>query len=721
VIDPQQNPDGRDRFAHHFQIAYGIEPAAYPLAAEHNEPWPGGRTNHYYFDLNRDWFALTQPETRGRIKILLEWYPQVMADLHEMGGNSTYYFAPGADPFNPHITAGQKASIEIYGKANAKWFDEFGFDYFTREVFDEFYPGYGASWPLYQGSLGMTYEQASTRGLVYRRMDGTDLLFRDAVHHHFVASVATTETTATHREKLLRDFYDYRKTAIDEGQRESVREYIFPNQGDTTALAKMVGILVEQGIEVRRSGASFSACGKSYPAGSYAISLAQPTKRLIRSILDPDVPLEEDFAREQERRRKKGLRDQIYDVTGWSLPLMYNLECDACGEAVSGDFELAEAELIPPGTMTGGQAKVAYLVPWGTAASGRLLAAALREGLRIHSSDKSFTQNDREYPRGTLIIKVDENPNDVHQILDRLVQTSGAEVVATSSSWVEDGVNFGSGNVLHVRRPRVAMAWDIPTSGNAAGSTRFVLERQYGYPVTAIRGFALANADLSLFDVLILPEGSYNLVFRESTAERLENWVRSGGTLIGIGSALDYLTGEDVALLATSRENKAQEGDGEKPEKKNEKEAAGTLLTSEEEYLAAIRPSKDRPDSVAGVLVKAKMDPDHWMTAGVEGTVNALVRGRSIFSPLTLDKGVNAAVFLGPDELLASGYIWEENRKQLAYKPFIMVQNHGRGLVVGFTADPNFRAYLDGLNVLFLNAVFRGPARARPLVSPSLR
>src|SRR5947209_15290390 len=196
VLDPMQNPDGRNRFVENFDIAEGLEPDASPLAAEHNEPWPGGRTNHYYFDMNRDWFAMTQPETVGRIKAVQQWFPLVFVDLHEMGSDSTYYFAPEANPYNPHIIKSQRDSLEWFGRNNAHWFDQYGFSYFTKESYDEFYPGYGASWPLYFGSIAMTYEQGSTRGLIVRRSDGVIVNYRDTVRQHCVASISTAETAA---------------------------------------------------------------------------------------------------------------------------------------------------------------------------------------------------------------------------------------------------------------------------------------------------------------------------------------------------------------------------------------------------------------------------------------------------------------------------------------------------------------------------------------------
>ncbi|MEE9171047.1 MAG: M14 family metallopeptidase, partial [bacterium] len=203
IIDPMENPDGRDRFVNYFRQTRGRWPNADQKAAEHNEDWPGGRTNHYLFDMNRDWFALTQPETRGRVKAYLEWYPQVFVDLHEMGSNSTYYFAPPADPLNPEMPPEQRKWLERFGRNNARWFDRMQFDYFTREVFDSFYPGYGEGWPMFQGSIGMTYEQASARGLVVKREDETTMHYRDTVQHHLISSLATAETAAAQHESLL--------------------------------------------------------------------------------------------------------------------------------------------------------------------------------------------------------------------------------------------------------------------------------------------------------------------------------------------------------------------------------------------------------------------------------------------------------------------------------------------------------------------------------------
>ncbi|MGD9021560.1 MAG: M14 family metallopeptidase, partial [Lysobacterales bacterium] len=496
VLDPVQNPDGRDRFIHHFEMAEGLAPDSDRISAEHNEPWPGGRTNHYLFDMNRDWFMLTQPESRGRVELLQQWYPVVFVDAHEMGSDSTYYFAPEAVPYNPHLATDQRNSLELFGRNNARWFDTFGIDYFTREVFDAFYPGYGASWPSLYGAIGMTYEQASSRGLVVRQYDGNEMSFAFTIRNHFVTSLSTAEVTARNREKFLSEFYDYRASAIEEGRKDDIRAYILPAQPDQAAADKLAGLLVRQGVEVGRADAPFSACGVSYGPGAYVVNTAQPAKRFIRTMLDVSVPMEDDFLAEQERKRAKGLRDDIYDVTAWSMPLMMNVEMNACSRAVAGSFTAAGPELVQPGSVAAGEASVGYLVPWGSAPAVRLLSRALRDGLNVKTTDKAFTHQGKRYPAGTLIIDAADNPDNLDDAIARLAHETGAHAIPVGDSWVTDGPNFGSFHVVRINAPKVAIAWDEPTSSYSAGNTRFVIERQFDLPVTAIRTPQLVSADL---------------------------------------------------------------------------------------------------------------------------------------------------------------------------------------------------------------------------------
>jgi hypothetical protein len=428
----------------------------------------------------------------------------------------------------------------------------------------------------------------------------------------------------------------------------------------------------------------------------------------------------------------------MYDVTAWSLPMQYGIPAIATAEVSSGSFEPVKAGELPPGKIVGPKPDVAYLVPWGLSSAARFLASALQEDIKIDTTDKEFKLAGREFPRGTLIVKVKENAADLPDKMDRLAKTSGAEIVATNTGWVDEGANFGSNRVFSVPKPTIALAWDRPTSSAAAGATRFVLEREYGYPVTVVRTDQLARGDLHQFDVIILPDTGgpegYNEVLGANGARRLTDWVQSGGTLIGLGGgAVSWLADSRTGLLAITQEDVARPPDKDakpptsvpaQPPSQPSAAAApaapqapqrvpGKLIATPEEFEKAIEAPTELPDSLHGVLIRAKVDPEQWVSAGVPDTVYVLASGRAIFTPIKLDRGFNAAYFVGPDQLLASGYIWDQNRKQLAYKPFVVVQKNGRGSVVGFTEDPNFRGYMDGLNLLFLNAVFRGPAHSR--------
>jgi hypothetical protein len=329
-IDPLQNPDGRDRFTSRYYSTVGLEPSADRYSADHNEPWPNGRTNHYLFDMNRDWLAMTQPETKGRIKALNHYLPQVVTDVHEMGGDSTYYFAPAAEPFNPLMTEQQINNMNQIGQNHARHFDAMGYAYFTREVFDAFYPGYGDSWPTFYGASASTYEVGSARGEVFKRRNGSLYTYADSVQQHFVASVSTIEATALMREQLLSDFYNYQLGAIREGEKSRQRFHLIPQQADRAGAHKLAVLLSQHGIEVQQTTQDIKACGQELSAGSYVIDSAQPRGRMARTMLQQQIDMAKDFIDKQEQRRSKNLRDQIFDLTAWSLPLMFNLDVVRC-------------------------------------------------------------------------------------------------------------------------------------------------------------------------------------------------------------------------------------------------------------------------------------------------------------------------------------------------------------------------------------------------------
>ncbi len=712
IIDPTQNPDGRARFLNSFTAARGLRPDESRFTAEHDQPWPGGRTNHYLFDMNRDWFAMTQPETRGRVAAMLEWRPMVVVDAHEMSGDSTYFFAPSAEPFNPYVVQSQRDAQDLIGRNHGRWFDQFGYDYFTREVYDAFYPGYGDMWPTLQGAVAMTYEQASARGLVWRRRDGSLLTYGEAVEHHFVASLSTAEVVAANRERFVRDYVDFRASAAsDQTGPQAVLLDLASNRWGAERLARS---LAAQGIEVRRIDGPASACGTRFEAGAFEISFNQPAGRLARTLLEETTDLPRGFMQEQERRRARGLGVELYDVTAWSLPLMHNVEAVTCRRA-SGltSYPVSASDPI---TSTGSNAGAGwgYAIAWDDAGQARLVAALVAAGVPARSTDLPFRVGDRVFPRGSVVVPRHGAPANLDSLIARLGDEIGARFVGLASSWVDEGPNPGSDNFLPVHAPRVAMLWDTGTDSNSAGATRYVLEQRYGIPVSVIRAGTLGRADLSVFDVVILPEQGrpgYSSVLGESGSAQLTRFVRAGGVLIGLGDATRWMAEPEVGLVPARRERAA---DTARPGGNRDQAVvdAVTLETSDE--LDAVEAEQGAmPDYSPGALLHVVANADAWMSAGYDRGAAVLVTGSDIYAPISLDEADTAMRFAGPDTLVAGGYLWAESATQLAYKPFVISNSMGSGQVIAFTQAPTTRAYLEGLDLLLLNAVLLGPAHSR--------
>ena len=736
LIDPMQNPDGRARFV--FQHLQGRAAAADPTPynAEHDEPWPGGRSNHYLFDMNRDWFAQTQPETRGRIQVAREYWPHVNVDLHEQGGDNTYYFAPPADPLNPHITKSQIAAFDLFGRANGQRFDERGWPYFIREVYDSFYPGYGESWPIFQGSIGMTYEQASARGLSFARSDGTTLTYRDGVMHHFNAAIVTAVTAARNRERLVRDFLEYRRSAVAEGEKGPVREYVLVPGHDPSRAALLAKNLATQGIEVRRTTEAVKVGTREVPAGAYVISHAQPSGRLIRNLLDPHIPQPDDFIERQEARRARRQADQIYDITAWSLPLLYDVEVVTSAAPIGAKHEMlptayeaqAPVRSIAPG-------KVGYLVPWGSAAAG-LTADALAQGIRMHSVGGAFTLNGRRYPIGTALIRSSGNPADLH------------------------GAAWCAGR--QVRRGRRAHRYHVRRRRHLARQQRNALPE--GAPgavgVGHTHAVAVGRLDAVHARAPFRPAGHRRArrLARPGEPRRLRRHRAALRQLRGCGDRRRARAAEGLAArrrhvdhagrshpLGHGRERRAarHQAAAEKREPGCTRRQAGagsvqgrwgrrsgsdrgdgwdrcegsgrigpeTVPQSARfDYDAAIKPDRERPDAQPGAILRVIVDTDHWLSAGQDAESQTMIEGSRVFAPLRLNSGRNVGIYAAKDRLIASGLIWPENQDLLVQKAFLMHQPVGQGHVIAFAEDANYRAFSEATMLLFMNAVLLGPS-----------
>lgn len=698
IIDPLQNPDGRDRFVNVFRETRGLFSQSHPASNEHTERWPGGRFNHYWFDMNRDWFRHSQVEVRAKVAAYLEWYPQIYVDSHEMGAENTYYFSPPADPKNPYLSLVQMEWFSRMGQHQAGWFDRYGFGYVTREMFDAFYPGYGSEWPTLQGGLGILWEQASARGLVVDRDDETKLTYEDGVRHNYVSGLATLEFAAENRRKLLADFYLARKRSVELGSEGPIRHYFLLNDNNPERAADLAHLLRRNGIEVRRVDQPLQVAARNIgsavdsefqvPAGSFHVPVAQGAGRLLRALMDQKVEMDEKFLRRQLERNELRLGDEIYDVTAWSLPLAFDVTCLEAG-ALEVPSTVWDPQAAAPAVSLA-TPRVAWLIP-GSDGALQVLSLLLQEGIRVHVNDEPFRIGDRDYDRGTLIVKVSGNPQTTGKRLQEICQEFRVEVVPVDTAWVQQGAHMGGPDVHWVAPPRILLVVGAPTS-EACGHTWHLFDERLRYPTTRVKAEDLGQVKLDEFNTIILPDGDYSPSqgFDKAFADRLRDWSDRGGTLITLRGATAWAADPEIGLLKNLVVQRKVELPGDR---------------KEEEKI-----EKVRPDNVPGAFFHASVFQKHWVTYGYRPELDVFYSGSLILSPTGETEGRSLVTFAAEDKLLTSGFCWPASQKLLAGTPYAVYRSMGEGHLIAFTDDPNFRAMYPALQRLFMNAALFGGA-----------
>ena len=706
IIDPVQNPDGRERFITYQRQVRGVIPRTDPHAAEHVEAWPSGRYNHFLFDLNRDWFFQTQAETRGKVRAYLDWMPQVFVDLHEMSREATYYFAPPAEPVNAHISERTWRWWEIFGKENAAVFDRAGFDYYTKETFDGFYPGYGDSWPTLHGAVGMTYEQATVRGLAIETDDGSTRSLEDAVRRHMTASLSTIRAAAAHRAELLGDYRGLREESIEKGRSGPARTYLIPARGRPTE-SRLAGLLALQGVEVLRAERQFSARVRGYDAGearrirfeegTFIVPVSQPAGRLVSALMEMDPLLPDRVIAEEERRRRLDEDSILYDVTSWSLPILVGAEAYWTSESPRVPASPARAaDLSPAGTVKplgGGSVDPAsihaYLLSYDSNAAARAVLSLLKTGHRVQVASRGLRIGEADFPPGTFIIKAKGNPGSLHQTVLSIAGDTGVTFHAARSGLTDEGIDLGSPSVVTMKLPRVAVAYGEPVTPSSLGAVTYMLESIYELPHTPIRVPTLGTADLDRYDVIVLPDASaspgYGDLLGESGLRRLKTWIEAGGTLVTLKGASAFAAEEETGLITARRLLQPAQAEADPN---------------------AEDPGPD-PDSVPGAILRIALEPTRYLAFGYgpEGAV-------PLNSDLAFSAGEKSrtiATFAGVERLRLSGFIFQESLDLLAGSSYLIEEPLGTGSVVLFADDPNFRGQWESLNRLFLNSVLFPP------------
>ncbi len=672
IIDPCINPDGRDRYVNWYNQVKNEPYNVSQQAAEHHEPWPGGRPNHYLFDLNRDWAWATQIETRERLKIYNQWLPHIHADFHEQGINDPYYFAPAAEPFHEIITPFQRDFQTRIGKNHAGYFDKEGWLYFTGERFDLLYPSYGDTYPTFNGAIGMTYEQAGhgRAGLGIKTDEGYILTLKDRLKHHYTTGISTVEVASRNASELNNEFqnyfdhedFEYKSYALNgtPDKLESLKElldlheikYAYSNSG------KISGFNFRE----NRNG-SFNS-----DENTLVISTDQPKGKMVKVLFEP----------------KTKLADSVtYDITAWSLPYAYGLDAVASKKIISGS-KRSIARNIQNRSNPG---SAGYITKWDSMQDAQFLAELLNNEIRVRFSEVPFESNGQNFAPGSLIITKSDNlkiENFDTKVIE-IANKNGRQLLSAETSFAGSGPDFGSSEIKIINNQRVAVLKGNEVNSLNFGEIWYFFEQDLDYPLTPINTEYFNRVDLNDFDVLVLPEGWYTDFMTEDNIEKISSWIKSGGKLIAIGSA-----------IGTFNE---KEGFGIKENSSTEKDST---VSTPNLVPYAQRERESIKNLISGSIVKTQLDNSHPMAFGYKDIYFSLKLSSDSYE--LLSEGYNISYIKEPE--VVAGFAGSEAIKKLQNSLVFGEVLMGDGSVIYLVDNPLSRAFWQNGKLFFANAIF---------------
>ncbi|QHI38826.1 hypothetical protein IMCC3317_42260 [Kordia antarctica] len=666
IVDPCINPDGRDRYVNWYNQVASFPYNSSQKAKEHDEPWPGGRPNHYLFDLNRDWAWATQVETRQRLKVYNKWLPHIHVDFHEQGINEPYYFAPAAEPFHEVITDWQRDFQTQIGKNHAGYFDKEGWLYFTKERFDLLYPSYGDTYPTFNGAIGMTYEQAGhgRAGLGIINDEGDLLSLKDRIAHHHTTGLSTVEISSKNADKLNLEFKKFfSKNDF------TYKSYVL--EGNQNRINKLAELLDRHEIKYGFTSNS-SVKGFDYESSSQksttvpfglVVSTNQPKANMVKVLFEPNATLSDSLT---------------YDITAWSIPYAYGLKTVASKTLVASD------PINKVFAVNAEKDATAYVARWNTVNDAAFLSDLLQKGFRVRFSEKPFTSGGNTFDSGSLIITRSDNKNieDLHKKVTDIANTSEITLSSLKSGFSDTGVDLGSPDVKEIKMPKVAVMSGKATRSLGFGELWYFFEQELKFPVTNINSSDFSANTLNSFNVLVLPDGNYESLFDEEKLKLLKNWVSRGGKVIAIGSSLKIFEGKDDFGLSKKE--------------KDEEDAKKTIVSyakSEREKISNL---------ITGAIFKTKVDNTHPLAFGYGESYFTLKLGSTAYN--YLEKGYTVSYL--EDTKAVSGFAGYKAAKNIENTLVFGEHRIGRGSMIYMVDNPMFRAFWENGKLFFANAVF---------------
>ncbi|GAB2652576.1 M14 family metallopeptidase [Flavihumibacter cheonanensis] len=677
LIDPCLNPDGRDRYVNWYTTVIGQTINPEPIAREHREPWPGGRSNHYNFDLNRDWAWQTQKESQHRLKVYNTWLPQVHVDFHEQGVNEPYYFAPAAEPFHEVITPWQREFQTMIGKNHARYFDKEGWLYFTKERFDLFYPSYGDTYPTYHGAIGMTYEQGGIRaGLGIINEDGDTLTLVDRVQHHFTTGISTVEITSQHAARVVKEFRNYFTNVLAKPAGE-FKSWVIKNDG-TDRVSRLTSLLDKNLVDWSyASSASYSGLNyftgksESFKAepGDIVINLNQPKGNFVKVLFE----------------RNSAITDSAtYDITAWSMPYVYGLKAYGVTNFITATTKTTPAFkdiAVDPNAY-------AYAIKWDGLNSAKFLAAALKKGLKVRFTQQPFQSGNQNFEKGSLLVtKAANSGKDILKEVQQIAAETQSQLYSIPSGFVDKGYDFGSSNVRIINAPKVALLAGENISSLGFGELWHFFDTQLKYPVTVMSANDFIREGMNTYDVLILADGSYDFFNKKELNDDLKAWVRRGGKIIALENAVAQMARADWGI-------KMKDGEDKKSEGKSDYSVLRKFENRERDWLK---------NSMPGSIFRLELDNTHPLGFGYPDYYYSLKQDGNLYEFFKED-GWNVGVIKRDNYV--SGFAGSDIRPKLNDALLIGAQDMGRGQVIYFADNPIFRSFWENGKLLLCNALF---------------
>ncbi len=684
ILDPCINPDGRDRYVNWYNTMVGQQYNPRLDSREHREPWPGGRSNHYNFDLNRDWAWQTQQESQARLAQYNRWLPQVHVDYHEQGINQPYYFAPAAQPYHEMLTKWQRDFQDTIGRNHAKYFDRNGWLYFTKEIFDLFYPSYGDTYPLYNGGIGMTYEQGGggAGGLGADTDEGDTLTLVDRVMHHFTTSLSTVEVSSNNSALLIKNFRKFFNDAVSGSVGEYKTYVIKAGPDDADRISALLGLLKKNAIQYSYgSGAGRGynyASGKeeafTVGTGDIVVSSAQPKATLVDVLFEPNAKL---------------VDSATYDITAWALPYVYGLNAYASKTAING----SGAPVTDSVTNAAAPAdQYGYVIRWIGMSSARATGQLLKAGIKVRYTEDPFETGGQKFAAGSIMIIKKGNEKfgaSLWSMVNTICTANNVKMNPITTGMVDKGYDLGSSKVHPLKFLKVALLTGEGTSSLGAGEVWHFFERELGYPITLINAADAGRADWTKIDVVIMPDGNYKSLQDKTAAATFYQWIQGGGHVVALEGAVTQLSQQEWSTLKLRKDD-----DKDTANKKDPYKALKVFDNRDKENL---------PDYTPGSIYRVDVDNTHPLMFGYPNYYYSLKQDDKIYDFIKED-GWNVGVIRKESQL--AGFVGYKLRKRLKDGFVFGVQDAGRGSVTYLTDDVLFRNFWENGKLMFCNAVF---------------